>query len=206
FQENRTPDNLFQGLCAPPFGTASSCSTTPSATQYNIQTKDWLDKHSMTGGVTQPAPVPLGNTYDLSHAHTAFVKMYDGGAMDGAGDIACSGTCLPKPQFRFVDNSSGILNPYLELATQYGWANYMFQTNQGPSFPAHQFLFGGTSAPNASDDHMGIFASENMIGNNRRAGCIADANTTVQLVRPNPNPPPRGIENSETYPCFDHQT
>src|SRR5258708_141529 len=44
FQENRTPDNLFQGLCTPPFGTAGSCSTTPSATQYNIATKNWLDK------------------------------------------------------------------------------------------------------------------------------------------------------------------
>ena len=38
----------------------------------------------------------------------------------------------------------------------------MFQTNQGPSFPAHQFLFGGTSAPSAADDAAGIFASENM--------------------------------------------
>ena len=24
-----------------------------------------------------------------------------------------------------------------------GVGNYMFQTNQGPSFPAHHFLFGG---------------------------------------------------------------
>jgi phospholipase C len=80
----------------------------------------------------------------------------------------------------------------------------MFQTNQGPSFPAHQFIFGGTSAPNAGDDHMAIFASENT--NVRRAGCIADARSRVELIYPNPNPPPRGIENSEIYPCFDHQT
>ena len=60
-QENRTPDNLFQGLCAPPFGASESCSTTPDTTQYNIQTSNWLDKHSPTG-VTQPLPVPLGNT------------------------------------------------------------------------------------------------------------------------------------------------
>lgn len=37
-QENRTPDNLFQGLCQPPFGTSSSCSTTPTSIQYNVQT------------------------------------------------------------------------------------------------------------------------------------------------------------------------
>ncbi|HTC94456.1 MAG TPA: alkaline phosphatase family protein [Terriglobales bacterium] len=198
FQENRTPDNLFQGLCSPPFGTAASCSTTPSATQYNIQTSNWLNKHSATG-VTQPLPVPLGNTYDLSHAHNAFIKMYDGGKMDGAGDIPCSGTCLTQPQFRFVDNSTGTVNPYLELATQYGWANYMFQTNQGPSFPAHQFVFGGTSAPSASDDASGIFAAENMGGTKGPAGCIALAGTTVMLVTPSG-------ENQKIYPCFEHQT
>src|SRR6266513_3739939 len=67
-QENRTPDNLFQGLCRPPFGTRESSSTAPNANQYNIQTSNWLDKHSLTG-VTQPLPVPLGNTYDLNHSH-----------------------------------------------------------------------------------------------------------------------------------------
>src|SRR5580693_10155842 len=37
FQENRTPDNLFQGLCLPPNGSSSSCNTvSPSASQYDI--------------------------------------------------------------------------------------------------------------------------------------------------------------------------
>jgi hypothetical protein len=125
--------------------------------------------------------------------------MYDGGKMDGAGDIPCSGTCPTTPQFKFVDNSTGILNPYLELATQYGWANYMFQTNQGPSFPAHQFVFGGTSAPNAADDAAGIFAAENPAGTPGPAGCIALAGTFVRLVTPSG-------ENHTTYPCFEHQT
>src|SRR5690348_2712052 len=89
-QENRTPDNLFQGLCHPPFGTSDSCSTTPNAGQYNIQTSNWLNKHSPTG-VTQPLPVPLGNNYDLNHSHGGFVSQCDpisSGAcrMDGAGD------------------------------------------------------------------------------------------------------------------------
>jgi len=76
FQENRTPDNLFQGLCSPPFGTANPCSVTPSTSQYNIQTSNSLDKSSATG-VTQPSPVPLANKYDLSHAHSAFVTQCD---------------------------------------------------------------------------------------------------------------------------------
>jgi phospholipase C len=198
FQENRTPDNLFRGLCGPPFGAPSSCSTTPTASQYNISTTRWLNKNSPTG-VTDPGPVPLGNTYDLSHAHAAFLTMYDGGRMDGAGNIPCYGTCPTTPQFKFVDNSTGVLNPYLELATQYGWANYMFQSNQGPSFPAHQFIFGGTSAPNALDDSLGIFAAENMSGTRGPAGCIALLGTFVRLVTPSG-------ENQKIYPCFERQT
>jgi len=37
-QENRTPDNLFQGLCASSSHLVKRCSTTPSPEQYNIQT------------------------------------------------------------------------------------------------------------------------------------------------------------------------
>jgi hypothetical protein len=95
--------------------------------------------------------------------------------------------CPTTPQVKFVDNSTGILDPYLELATQYGWANYMFQTNQGPSFPAHQFIFGGTSAPNAIDDAVGVFAAENMLGttaNQNKAGCLAPKGTFTTLVTP----------------------
>ncbi|MBV9224789.1 MAG: hypothetical protein JOY85_12210, partial [Acidobacteriaceae bacterium] len=150
FQENRTPDNLFQGLCGPPYGTADSCSATPAKGQYNIQTNHWADKSSPDGTI-EPGLVRLANLYDLSHAHSAFTAMCDAdpasGAckMDEASNVKCSGICLPHPQFRYVDNSAGQVNPYLDLATQYGWANYMFQTNQGPSFPAHQFIFGGPS-------------------------------------------------------------
>ena len=210
-QENRTPDNLFQGLCAAPYG---ACAVPPTAAApYDIETLNWKTK---TGSI-QPAPVALANTYDLSHAHSAFNSMCDIVAgdpahckMDGAAGIACSpqkGTSCPAtPQFKFVDNSTGILNPYLTLATQYGWANYMFQTNQGPSFPAHQFLFGGTSAPSQADDAQGIFASENMNPSGAVAGCNALSTTTVKVISPSPNPPPYGVENSSIYPCFEHQT
>jgi|HubBroStandDraft_4_1064222.scaffolds.fasta_scaffold41190_2 phospholipase C len=209
-QENRTPDNLFYGLCATPRGAKDRCSTTPTASQYNIQTGNWLDKNSATG-VTQPGPVALANKYDLSHAHKAFTSMCDANSkgickMDGAGDVACTGTCTgAKLQFRYVDNSKNIVTPYLTMATQYGWANYMFQTNQGPSFPAHQFLFGGTSAPSAADDAAGIFASENMSTTTPGAadgvaGCTAPSTTTVELINPT------GGENQKIYPCFEHQT
>jgi phospholipase C len=202
FQENRTPDNLFQGLCTPPFGSAASCSAQPSPGQYDIQTGHWLDKNSANGTI-QPGLVLLANKYDLSHAHAGFVAMCNRSAgeiceMNGAGGIPCTGTCPAQPQFRYVDNSSGILNPYLQLATEYGWANYMFQTNQGPSFPAHQFIFGGTSAPTAGDDAAGVFASENTGAES--AGCAAPPGTTVKLIDRT------GLENRAIYPCFEHLT
>src|SRR5258708_37906740 len=87
-----------------------------------------------------------------SHSHAAYQLMYDHGRMDGADKIPCLGVCVANPQFRYVSNATHRIDPYLTLAADYGWANKMFQTNQGPSYPAHQFLFGGTSAPSALDD------------------------------------------------------
>jgi phospholipase C len=205
-QENRTPDNLFYALCNP----ASVCSTTPSTSQYDIQTANWANK-AASNGVTQPVPVALAGTYDLDHSHTGFVRACDINTatgicgMDGSAAVSCSaapGTVCPaSPQFAYVDNSTGILNPYLALVKQYGWANYMFQTNQGPSFPAHQFIFGATSAPSAADDHIGTFASEN-VPDDSAAGCIAAPGTVEQLIDA------EGVEaaNNRVFPCFEHQT
>jgi phospholipase C len=211
FQENRTPDNLFQGLCTSP----TACSITPTGKQYNIQTSNWLDK-AAPGGVIQPLTIHLANTYDLSHAHSAWVTQCDlntSGAcvMDGAAGVHCSPqtgtTCPTQPQFRYAIGDPNhvppyTLQPYLTLATQYAWANYMFQTNQGPSFPAHQYIFGATSAPNPSDDVAGTFAAENMSGTGSGAGCPADSGVRVKLIN---------SAGSETalapiFPCFEHGT
>jgi phospholipase C len=203
FQENRTPDNLFQGLCTTP----TICNiNSPTTSQYNIQTGNWKTK----GGVIQPGPVMLANTYDLSHAHSAWVKQCDLDPttgkcrMDGAAGVGCSpvANCPSNPQFKFVENSTGILNPYLTLAKSYGWANYMFQTNQGPSFPAHQFIFGATSAPTSDEDHNGTYAAENMSGTGTGAGCVAQPGVRVQLIDSTGTEDP----NNKIYPCFEHDT
>lgn len=49
------------------------------------------------------------------------------------------------PSYSYVPQSD--MQPYFDIATNYGFANYMFQSNQGGSYPAHLFLFTGTSAP-----------------------------------------------------------
>ena len=76
------------------------------------------------------------------------------------------------------------------------WANYMFQTNQGPSYPAHQFLFGATSATSAANDHAGIFMAEN----GGKVGCPI---TTPNILLVGPD----GKENlGMVAPCAEHQT
>lgn len=70
FQENRTPDNLIQDPVLINAGADIASSGLNSS------------------GQTVPlTATPLGIDYDLSHAHTAFVAIYDGGKMDGADKI-----------------------------------------------------------------------------------------------------------------------
>jgi phospholipase C len=214
FQENRTPDNLFQGLCITGYGSPSACNTTnPSSSQYDIQTSNWLN-NQVAGGVTQPGVIDLGtvgpnpDTYDLSHAHSAFEDMCDLNAsgvcqMDGAELIpyACTAglkNCPPpaNPQFMYVNPSD--VQAYLTMAQKYAFGDHMFQTNEGPSFPAHQFIISGTSAPSATST---LFAAENPATGDS-AGCIALATTTVSVIDSTGSE----TSNPAIYPCFEHAT
>jgi phospholipase C len=189
FQENRTTDNLF----------GSNPNFLPGVDVATSGVNSQGQRIPLTA-------VPLANNYDLSHAHSAFVAMYAHGNMTGADKIGVSCQkgatgCPPaNPQFKYVDNSSGILNPYFQLAEQYTFGDRMFQTNQGPSFPAHQFIISGTSAPSPGSD---LFASENPAGvtnANNKTGCTAPAGEFVKLINPS------GSEAQKAYPCYDHQT
>ena len=190
FQENRTPDNLFQDSVLISRGA------------------DIKSRGVNSLGQTIPlAPIDLGTTgtnpqnYDLSHAHAAFVAMYDGGKMDGANLIPCrpAANCPPNahpnPQFMYVKPAD--VQAYFALAEQYTFGDRMFQTNEGPSFPAHQFIIAGTSAPTASSP---LFAAENPALS--PAGCIASTLNTVAMIDA------AGSETAQPpeYPCFDHPT
>lgn len=184
-QENRTPDNLFHGL--------------PNADIANNGTNS-------AGQTITLMAASLDTNYDLAHSHDAFKAMYDGGKMDGADKIgvSCSANTKdcppPNPQFKYVNPSE--VQPYFQLAEQYTFGDHMFQSNQGPSFPAHQFIISGTSAPSASSD---LFAAENPIvpagiaSTGEGAGCNAPLGTFVKMIDPS------GMESSELYPCFEHQ-
>jgi phospholipase C len=191
FQENRTPDNLFHYL------TPECPAGTLNASCYDIATS------GLAEGQTQPVTltsVLLDNDYDPDHHHSAFVAMCDPDStgkcqMDGANQITdtckTGATDCPGPNlsYKYVDNSTGTIQPYLDLVTQYGWANRMFQTNQGPSYPAHQFIFGGTSAPSAADDAAGNFVAENPRGTSKASddtGCLAPVSQYNKVISPNP--------------------
>jgi phospholipase C len=182
FQENRTPDNLFHD----PVLIANRADIASSGLNSAGQTVPLL-------------PISLGTDYDLSHAHSAFVRMYDGGKMDGANRIHV--TCLPgavncpPPNAQFMYVQASDVSPYFQMAEQYTFGDRMFQTNEGPSFPAHQFILSGTSAPTATSN---LFAGENPPGN--AAGCIAPPSASVLMINP------YGEEDISMYPCFDHPT
>jgi phospholipase C len=182
FQENRTPDNLFHDPVLMARG-ADIAST-------GINSK---------GASIPLLSLPLATEYDLDHSHKAFLAMYDGGKMQGANNInvGCGSynDCPPpNPQYYYVQSSD--VEPYFQLAEQYTFGDRMFQTNQGPSFPAHQFILAGTSAPTATSS---LFAAENT-PTDYDAGCAAPADSSVALIDP------QGNETSRIYPCFEHPT
>jgi len=185
FQENRTPDNLFHDPVLMNNGADLATSGLNSS-----------------GQTITLAPTPLGVDYDLSHAHAAFVDMYDGGKMDGADKIPIScakgatGCPPPNPQFYYVQASD--VGPYFQMAEQYTFGDRMFQTNEGPSFPAHQFIISGTSAPTATSTS---FVAENGAGVTNaggNTGCTSPPAEYVWVIDSS------GNESTKMYPCTEH--
>jgi phospholipase C len=167
-QENRTPDNLFGSN--PNFEPGVDLATSGLNSQNQV---------------IPLTPWPLAGGYDLGHGHKNFLTNYNGGKMNGWASGA----------FRYVDNSTGAVQPYFDIARQYGWANRMFQTNQGPSMPAHLFLISGTAAPSTFSD---LFISGNAQGG-LPLGCPGPSTENVSTIDPN------GVSGS-MFPCFDGPT
>jgi len=182
-QENRSTDNLFHAL--PGADTAD----------YGINSK---------GQKITLQPIALANKYDLGHFRAAFLAEYDGGKMDGADKVFVNchvgqAGCI-DPQFKYVTETD--VDPYFQMAEKYAFADRMFQSNQGASYPAHQFIIGATSAPNATSP---LFVAENPTGLvNQRAnldtGCKAPAQEFVSLLNP------LGQETLIAYPCYERTT
>jgi phospholipase C len=178
-QENRSVDNLFHGL--------------PGANTANYG-------YNSLGQQVTLQPVPLAARYDISHEHSAFLTEYADGKLNGF-NLAKS-RCprpykCPPPGLRayaYVPQSD--VQPYFSLAEQYAFADRLFQTNQGPSFPAHQYIVSGTSTISPGSQ---LRASENPKTPSGRftGGCNSPPGSLVTLIDEN------GNENRQAYPCFD---
>ena len=189
-QENRTPDNLFQDPVLIGRGADIAQSGTDSK-----------------GNTIQLRNQNLAWTYNPDHSHNDFNLMCDLNSvsgqcqMDGADlNPADCPTGTQHCTFSYVVPTE--VQPYFQMAEQYTFADRMFQTNQGPSFPAHQFIFSGTSAPTATSN---LFAAENPTDPNvgtPNAGCDAPSTYTVALI----DSAGSETSNEPIYPCFEHQT
>ncbi len=211
-QENRTPDNLFHGLL-------SYQGINPA--NYDLASSGL----AIVSGQQEVIPLTsrtLSTDYDLGHGHVDFVDMWDNGALDGANLIldTCNANATDCQNqgigeflsYKYVQSSD--VMPYLQMAAQWGWANYFFQTNQGSSFVAHQMLFSGTSVEDADDDSEGMFVAGNpgtpQGGNYQEpadSGCLAPLGQENAMITPKSAPNTFGITNNPigTF-CFEHDS
>ena len=176
-QENRSVDDLLQFV--PALDTASS-------------------GPSVAGKMIRLVPRPLTAPFDIRHEHADFESAYRAGAMNGWDDEKCEGACPNNPAYAYVPQSE--VQPYYDLCEQYVCADRMFQTNQGPSFPAHEYLLSATSS---IADGSPFRASENPSGDNGifvRGGCDSPADTLTETIDP------KGVEGSPVFPCFNRRS
>jgi phospholipase C len=187
-QENRSVDNLFNGF--------------PGADTV-------MTGQTSSGAIVALQPVGLEAPYDLSHDHEdlpgpgGFVTEYNNGNMNGFDQEKI----IPQPGFTppadaaygYVPHAESA--PYFALAEEFTFADRMFQTNQGPSFPAHQFIIAGTSIPTPGSD---LLAAENVSFPTgvpkANEGCDSPPGSTVAMIDP------AGDESATQFPCFDHPT
>lgn len=205
-QENRTPDNLFHYLTpacplpAHPSSVLNACIPSPVTSSCYDISPCGLWKQDGTEQIVPLAPLALNDPIDPGHAHGNFNTMCDPDPTtfqcrnDGAGLISkphgASYAYVPNTPVTNSDGTQGhVLDPYITLAENYGWANFMYQTNQGPSYTAHQFIFSGTSAPTAEDDANSTFIAEGDVSA-VPAGCLAPGGMSAYgLISPVLSPP-----------------
>jgi phospholipase C len=163
-QENRTPDNLFSSApslarcgVGDPFEPGvdidnGGYGTPPGQNRQEIC--------NLSEPMNTQTILPDHHYFDTRQGYygQGWLHQYDNGGMDGFCEIVSNqNQCL---QYSYVQRPD--VQPYFDIATAYGFANYMFQTNEGPSFPAHQILFTGTSAPTSPTGGFGLdFVAEN---------------------------------------------
>jgi phospholipase C len=189
-QENRTPDNLFHD-------------------------QKLINKGADIRQGPQSRPVPLASCWGLGNHHSAWkIELED--QKRGLGfcnnDLTAPAGCSRLRCAADTYVSDYLIRPYWQIAETYGFANYMFQTSEGSSFSAHQFLFSGTAAPTSSPNQFfDYFASENLTGRGVGSGCTASPTRKALDISPLGKEgyyytPPNLPHVVAGYPCYEHYT
>ena len=177
-QENRTVNNLFNAL---PGADTVKSGLNPTGQSIALQ------------------PELLTAPYDLSHRHAAWSVNYAGGNMNGfaQGPSNCRRhSACPRANVRaYAYVPPEEVQPYYTMAQSYTFGDEMFETNQGPSFPAHQYLISGTSAI-ADGSDLRVSENPRAKGRNAAGGCDSPPGSTVAVIDPS------GNEGQHVYPCF----
>jgi phospholipase C len=163
-QENRTFDNLFHGFPGANYATQGRTSN---------------------GRTVRLKPGPLVEPYDLGHSHANFKTEYDHGKGDGFDKVPTSPPSYKFAPYQYVEKSE--VRPYFDIAKEFTLADNMFPSQNGPSFPGHEYIIAAQSG-GAYDDPTDV----------EPWGCDAPAGTTVPVWDHG--------NFSNPYPCFDYKT
>lgn len=180
-QENRTPDDLFQGMAAHGADIATQA----------------LDSE---GQIVDLRRRSLATSFDLGHGHSSYTDDCDfqpSGVckMDGF-DKNLEHRYHMRP-FSYAPQSE--VQPYLDMAVQYVFADRMFQSNQAGSFPAHQYIVSGTAdGLPVTSDNVSSDPFNSVTGAKVPAGCDAPAQAAVDTIDP-----ANGYPGPTPFPCFD---
>ncbi|HEY1429057.1 MAG TPA: alkaline phosphatase family protein [Candidatus Tumulicola sp.] len=175
FQENRTPDNLFQGV--------------PGAdiAQYGVDSQN-----------QQIALVPqsMRTVWDLGHNRTSFIADYNGGKMNG-WDSRLPWSRHQRP-YSYVPKHEA--QPYLDMATQYVFGDRMFETQEAGSFPAHQYLVSGSASalPDTADEVDSNGYNSKSGKADGEVGCDATPASYVETIDIH-----SGSAGPNEFPCFE---
>lgn len=168
-QENRSVDDLFNGF--------------PGADTVRVGMSH--------DGPVALQPVPLDYPADVDHQHRAWVAEYDGGKMDGFDRVATEPQQHADFAYAYVPQSE--VQPYWTMAQEYTLADRMFQSNSGPSFPAHLYLIAGQG------DY--IDSNPNHLNTSTFAwGCDSPPDARVTVLNA------LGEEVPGPFPCLDFDT
>ena len=175
-QENRSFNNLFMN-----FPGATTATSGVTSTGQNVTL----------------APVPLEDTNDIEHSHVNFEREYANGKL--YFDL---GAPQGMPTFPYAYVPQSEVKPYWDLAKQYTLADDMFQSNNGPSYPAHQYLIAGQSSVNQSGFGT-VYPDENPNQNGQTVhawGCDDPAGTYVPVLIAGND------QDTGLFPCYDYTT